>query len=116
MTKYKIILHDYTLKGTVHAHKKSGMSYQSMSYCDYNNEYIKEMIFDSSYAAKLFILYLSSFPKFDLYLLSHPDEKILDKAIAKGGYSLKYRYNIRLPENLQGSLLCEFAIIEVEDV
>lgn len=115
MTKYKIILHDYTLRGYLTKHKKSGMSY----WCLYNsmNVYGEDITFNSSYAAKCFLLSMSRFPKFDMYLISSfPDEAVIDKMLAKGSYTLKDTYNNRLPKESQSSLLCEFVIVEVEDV
>lgn len=108
MTKYQIILHDYTLKGSRYTHKKSGLYYFWLWGTHGTN-----IVFDSSYSAKCFLLQQSTFPKITQYLICHPDETILDKMIAKGNYYFKKSYGI--PEDMKNSLLCEFAIIEVED-
>jgi len=104
MSKYKIILHDETLRGHKQTHKKSGMYYYWHGWKNYGEE---EAEFHSTYSAKCFLLSHSSFPKFATYLVSQPTESILDKMIAKGNYTFK---------GFESNLLCEFVIVEVPDV
>ena len=124
---YHIILHDYTFSGTKQPHKKSGLYYwRFLCSWEQQDQGIGQpwyspaiqpvpMEFKSAYEAKCFLLLHSSFPKFMKYMISIPDEKVLDKLIAKGNYTLNGRSINNLPQELcQGNLLCEYCIVEVK--
>ena len=114
MTKYRIILHDYTFSGYKQEHKKSGMCYWSFSQILWNDSNgPMTMEFQSSQEAKCFLLTHSTCQKAIRYAASIPNEETLDKLILKGSYKLsrcKWDY---LPSHLEGILLCECAVVEI---
>ena len=91
---YSLSLNGVVLYGYKREHKKSGLwRYDKLISAPHANDYCIKLEFDTKYQAQLWLLQVSSFPKFSEFLTSPGlTEEIVEKMYLKGKYRLASRF------------------------